>query len=297
MKQYNLSRAWTPTPSWRHSAHRLRTPSGLHPGRRHRHEGGPRRRRGRRVHQPGPAGLLHPGSWPTGASGPEPRATWAPCCSRRIPSASASWRTRVLRRGGEAPSASYNANKVRKQALRVILNGLEQDAAMIISPHQRLYLCVDQVRLQDQRVDHRQRDRPLSTASGPRCAAGADDVREGVAIMHHEEGGRVHHRQLHQPHPTSTSGGRHLQKECWEAGQVLLRGLRLACQPYPASRQHGRRPASYGMTDTMGRILRRVAWRLLRPRSVEMMGLIGMGNNPIVGATVAVAVAIAQAGK
>ncbi len=71
---------------------------------------------------------------------------------------------------------------------------------------------------------------------------GADDVREGVAIMHHGGRGHVHHGQFHQPHPVPASGGRHLQEGVHRAGQeVLLRGLWRRHRPYASPGQYGRR--------------------------------------------------------
>ncbi len=126
---------------------------------------------------------------------------------------------------------------------------------------------------------------------------GANDVLEGVAIMKQEGVAVLHHRQLHQPHPVPASGGRHLQEVGHrERQEVLLRRFRRRHRPYPHPDNVAAGPASYGLTDSMGRMHGDVefAGSTSVPAHVEMMGLIGMGNNPMVGATVACAVAAGQ---
>ena len=130
---------------------------------------------------------------------------------------------------------------------------------------------------------------------------GADDVREGVAIMQHGGRRRFHHRQLHQPHPLPAPRGRHLQEvSAGENGKKyfsVASGGGTGRTLHPDNMAAG--PASYGMTDTMGRMHSdaQFAGSSSVPAHVEMMGLIGMGNNPMVGATVAVAVAVEEAQK
>ena len=128
---------------------------------------------------------------------------------------------------------------------------------------------------------------------------GADDVSEGVAIMRIEKvdvsitGNSTNPTRFQ--HPVAGT----YKKWCYENGKkVLLRRFRRRHRPYAASRTTWRQvPASYGMTDTMGRMHgdAQFAGSSSVPAHVEMMGLIGMGNNPMVGASVAVAVAVAQA--
>jgi hypothetical protein len=118
---------------------------------------------------------------------------------------------------------------------------------------------------------------------------GADDVREGVAIMHHEgvdvsiTGNSTNPTRFQ--HPVAGT----YKKGAGTGQEVLLRGLRRRHGPHAAPGQHGAGPASYGMTDTMGRMHSdaQFAGSSSVPAHVEMMGFIGMGNNPMVGATVA----------
>ena len=199
-----------------------------------------------------------------------------------------------------------NANKVRKTPLRVILNGLGKDAAMIISRINGFtYVQTKYDYLSaDVKEDHaltivnetRYSDGERSKV---RCY-GADDVREGVAIMWHEgvdvsiTGNSTNPTRFQ--HPVAGT----YKKECWEAGKKyfsVASGGGTGRTLHPDNMAAG--PASYGMTDTMGRMHSdaQFAGSSSVPAHVEMMGLIGMGNNPMVGATVAVAVAVEEAQK
>ena len=197
-----------------------------------------------------------------------------------------------------------NANKVRKNPLRVILNGLGKDAAMIISRINGFtYVQTKYDYLSaDVKEDHALTvvgETAYSTGerSKVRCY-GADDFREGVAIMWHEgvdvsiTGNSTNPTRFQ--HPVAGT----YKKECVEAGKKyfsVASGGGTGRTLHPDNMAAG--PASYGMTDTMGRMHSdaQFAGSSSVPAHVEMMGLIGMGNNPMVGATVAVAVAVQQA--
>ena len=198
------------------------------------------------------------------------------------------------------------ANKARKTPLRVILNGLGKDAAMIISRINGFtYVQTKYDYLSaDVKEDHALtivNETAYSTGerSKVRCY-GADDVREGVAIMWHEgvdvsiTGNSTNPTRFQ--HPVAGT----YKKECWEAGKKyfsVASGGGTGRTLHPDNMAAG--PASYGMTDTMGRMHSdaQFAGSSSVPAHVEMMGLIGMGNNPMVGATVAVAVAVEEAQK
>ncbi len=191
-----------------------------------------------------------------------------------------------------------NANKVRGKALRVILNGLGKDAAYIISringftyvktqfdPYTETVTVTDQVAFSD----------------GPRAKVkcyGADNVPEGVAIMKMEKvsvsitGNSTNPTRFQ--HPVAGT----YKKWCNENGVKyfsVASGGGTGRTLHPDNMAAG--PSSYGMTDTMGRMHSdaQFAGSSSVPAHVEMMGLIGMGNNPMVGATVAVAVAVQEA--
>ena len=199
-----------------------------------------------------------------------------------------------------------NANKVRKTPLRVILNGLGKDAAMIISRINGFtYVQTKYDYLSaDVKEDHALSivgETAYSTGerSKVRCY-GADDVREGVAIMWHEgvdvsiTGNSTNPTRFQ--HPVAGT----YKKECTEAGKKyfsVASGGGTGRTLHPDNMAAG--PASYGMTDTLGRMHSdaQFAGSSSVPAHVEMMGLIGMGNNPMVGATVAVAVAVEEAQK
>ena len=189
------------------------------------------------------------------------------------------------------------ANKVRKEPLRVILNGLGKDAAFIISR-------INGFTYVETKFDYVTgklnivKETPYS--NGPRAKVkcyGSDDVREGVAIMHHEgvdvsiTGNSTNPTRFQ--HPVAGT----YKKECVEQGKKyfsVASGGGTGRTLHPDNMAAG--PASYGMTDTMGRMHSdaQFAGSSSVPAHVEMMGLIGMGNNPMVGATVAVAVAVEE---
>ena len=191
-----------------------------------------------------------------------------------------------------------NANKARKKPLRVILNGLGKDAAQIISRINGFTYVQTQFDYASGKVNV---VREIPYSKGERAAVrcfGADDVREGVAIMHMEgvdvsiTGNSTNPTRFQ--HPVAGT----YKKECVEQGKKyfsVASGGGTGRTLHPDNMAAG--PASYGMTDTMGRMHSdaQFAGSSSVPAHVEMMGFLGMGNNPMVGATVAVAVAVAQA--
>ena len=190
------------------------------------------------------------------------------------------------------------ANKVRKEPLRVILNGLGKDAARIISRingFTHVETVFNYATGQVEIVNETQYS--VGDRGKVRCY-GADDVREGVAIMHLEgvdvsiTGNSTNPTRFQ--HPVAGT----YKKECNELGKKyfsVASGGGTGRTLHPDNMAAG--PASYGMTDTMGRMHSdaQFAGSSSVPAHVEMMGLIGMGNNPMVGATVAVAVAVSEA--
>jgi hypothetical protein len=193
-----------------------------------------------------------------------------------------------------------NANKARKEPLRVILNGLGKDAAQIISRINGFTYVQTQF---DYYTGALTIVREIPYSKGERAAVrcyGADDVREGVAIMHHEgvdvsiTGNSTNPTRFQ--HPVAGT----YKKECIEQGKKyfsVASGGGTGRTLHPDNMAAG--PASYGMTDTMGRMHSdaQFAGSSSVPAHVEMMGFLGMGNNPMVGATVAVAVAVEEAMK
>jgi hypothetical protein len=193
-----------------------------------------------------------------------------------------------------------SANKVRKEPLRVILNGLGKDAAMIISRINGFTYVQTQF---DYYSGELKVVKETAYSKGDRAKVrcyGADDVREGVAIMHSEgvdvsiTGNSTNPTRFQ--HPVAGT----YKKECLEQGKKyfsVASGGGTGRTLHPDNMAAG--PASYGMTDTMGRMHSdaQFAGSSSVPAHVEMMGFLGMGNNPMVGATVAVAVAIEQAAK
>ena len=193
-----------------------------------------------------------------------------------------------------------NANKARKEPLRVILNGLGKDAAQIISRINGFTYVQTQF---DYYTSELKVVREIAYSDGERSAVrcyGADDVREGVAIMHHEgvdvsiTGNSTNPTRFQNP----VAGT--YKKECIEQGKKyfsVASGGGTGRTLHPDNMAAG--PASYGMTDTMGRMHSdaQFAGSSSVPAHVEMMGFLGMGNNPMVGATVAVAVAVAESQK
>ena len=195
---------------------------------------------------------------------------------------------------------ALNANKARKEPLRVILNGLGKDAAQIISRINGFTYVQTQF---DYYTGKLTIVREIPYSKGERAAVrcyGADDVREGVAIMHHEgvdvsiTGNSTNPTRFQ--HPVAGT----YKKECIEQGKKyfsVASGGGTGRTLHPDNMAAG--PASYGMTDTMGRMHSdaQFAGSSSVPAHVEMMGFLGMGNNPMVGATVAVAVAVEEAMK
>ena len=199
---------------------------------------------------------------------------------------------------------ALNANKVRNKPLRVILCGLGKDAAMIISRINGFtYVQTKYDYLSaDVKEDHALsivNETAYSTGDRAKVRCyGADDVREGVAIMWHEgadvsiTGNSTNPTRLQ--HPVAGT----YKKERIEAGKKyfsVASGGGTGRTLHPDNMAAG--PASYGMTDTLGRMHSdaQFAGSSSVPAHVEMMGFLGMGNNPMVGATVAVAVAVQQA--
>ncbi len=191
-----------------------------------------------------------------------------------------------------------NANKARRVPLRVILNGLGKDAAQIISRINGFTYVQTQF---DYYTGEIKVVREIAYSKGERAQVrcyGADDVREGVAIMHLEgvdvsiTGNSTNPTRFQ--HPVAGT----YKKECVEQGKKyfsVASGGGTGRTLHPDNMAAG--PASYGMTDTMGRMHSdaQFAGSSSVPAHVEMMGFLGMGNNPMVGATVAVAVAVAEA--
>ena len=191
-----------------------------------------------------------------------------------------------------------SANKARKEDLRVILNGLGKDAAQIISRINGFTYVQTQF---DYYTGEVKVVKETAYSNGERAKVrcyGADDVREGVAIMHLEgvdvsiTGNSTNPTRFQ--HPVAGT----YKKECIEQGKKyfsVASGGGTGRTLHPDNMAAG--PASYGMTDTMGRMHSdaQFAGSSSVPAHVEMMGLIGAGNNPMVGMTVAVAVAIEEA--
>ena len=193
-----------------------------------------------------------------------------------------------------------SANKVRKEPLRVILNGLGKDAAQVISRINGFtYVQTDFDFFKGEVSVVKEIAYSKGERSKVRCY-GCNDVREGVAIMHMEgvdvsiTGNSTNPTRFQ--HPVAGT----YKKECIEMGKKyfsVASGGGTGRTLHPDNMAAG--PASYGMTDTMGRMHSdaQFAGSSSVPAHVEMMGLIGMGNNPMVGATVAVAVAVEEAQK
>ena len=191
-----------------------------------------------------------------------------------------------------------SANKARKEDLRVILNGLGKDAAQIISR-------INGFTYVQTKFDYYTGEvtvvKEIAYSKGERAKVrcyGSDDVREGVAIMHLEgvdvsiTGNSTNPTRFQ--HPVAGT----YKKECIEQGKKyfsVASGGGTGRTLHPDNMAAG--PASYGMTDTMGRMHSdaQFAGSSSVPAHVEMMGLIGAGNNPMVGMTVAVAVAVSEA--
>ena len=191
-----------------------------------------------------------------------------------------------------------NANKARKKPLRDILNGLGKDAAQIIARINGFTYVKTKF---DYFTGELEVVETIPYSDGPRAKVncyGADDVREGVAIMWHENvdisitGNSTNPTRFQ--HPVAGT----YKKERLAAGKKyfsVASGGGTGRTLHPDNMAAG--PASYGMTDTMGRMHSdaQFAGSSSVPAHVDMMGLIGMGNNPMVGATVACAVAVEEA--
>ena len=193
---------------------------------------------------------------------------------------------------------ALKANKVRKKPLRVILNGLGKDAALIISR-------INGFTYVQTRYDFYKNEltivKETAYSNGERSKVrcyGADDVHEGVAIMHHENvdvsitGNSTN--PVRFQHPVAGI----YKKERIEEGKPyfsVASGGGTGRTLHPDNVAAG--PSSYGLTDTMGRMHgdAQFAGSSSVPAHVDMMGFIGMGNNPMVGATVALAVAVEEA--
>ena len=191
-----------------------------------------------------------------------------------------------------------SANKARKEPLRVILNGLGKDAAQIISRINGFTYVQTKFNYFTGELEI---VKEIAYSKGERAKVrcyGADDVREGVAIMHKEgvdvsiTGNSTNPTRFQ--HPVAGT----YKKECIEQGKKyfsVASGGGTGRTLHPDNMAAG--PASYGMTDTMGRMHSdaQFAGSSSVPAHVEMMGLIGAGNNPMVGMTVASAVAVNEA--
>ncbi|MEE0109624.1 MAG: GGGtGRT protein [Oscillospiraceae bacterium] len=193
-----------------------------------------------------------------------------------------------------------SANKARKEPLRVILNGLGKDAAQIISR-------INGFTYVQTKFDYYTGELAIvkewKYSDGERAAVkcyGCDDVREGVAVMRHEgvdvsiTGNSTNPTRFQ--HPVAGT----YKKECMEQGKKyfsVASGGGTGRTLHPDNMAAG--PASYGMTDTMGRMHgdAQFAGSSSVPAHVEMMGFLGAGNNPMVGMTVSVAVAVEESQK
>ena len=192
------------------------------------------------------------------------------------------------------------ANKVRRKPLRVILNGLGKDAAKIISRINGFTYVQTEYDYYTGELKEVSRTAYSDGLRSKVNCYGANDVREGVAIMWKEgvdvsiTGNSTNPTRFQ--HPVAGT----YKKECVESGKKyfsVASGGGTGRTLHPDNMAAG--PASYGMTDTMGRMHSdaQFAGSSSVPAHVEMMGLIGAGNNPMVGMTVAVAVSIEEAAK
>ena len=190
-----------------------------------------------------------------------------------------------------------SANKVRQKPLRVVLNGLGKDAAQIISRINGFTYVGTKFDYHSGNLEVVEEIQYSKGERGKVKCFGADDVREGVAIMHYSgvdisiTGNSTNPTRFQ--HPVAGT----YKKEKLEKGEKyfsVASGGGTGRTLHPDNMAAG--PASYGMTDTMGRMHSdaQFAGSSSVPAHVEMMGFIGMGNNPIVGATVAMAVAVQE---
>jgi len=192
---------------------------------------------------------------------------------------------------------ALNANKSRQTPLKVILNGLGKDAAYLISRINGFTYVRTEFDYQTNELIEVERRRFSQGERGEILCYGADDVREGVAIMHRESvdvsitGNSTNPTRFQ--HPVAGI----YKSECNSQGKAyfsVASGGGTGRTLHPDNVAAG--PASYGMTDTMGRMHAdaQFAGSSSVPAHVAMMGFIGMGNNPMVGASVALAVAVDQ---
>lgn len=192
---------------------------------------------------------------------------------------------------------ALNANKSRENPLKVILNGLGKDAAYLISRINGFTYVRTEFDYQTGELIEVERRRFSQGERGEILCYGADDVREGVAIMHRESvdvsitGNSTNPTRFQ--HPVAGI----YKSECNAQGKAyfsVASGGGTGRTLHPDNVAAG--PASYGMTDTMGRMHAdaQFAGSSSVPAHVAMMGFIGMGNNPMVGASVALAVAVDQ---
>jgi hypothetical protein len=193
---------------------------------------------------------------------------------------------------------AHTANVVRTSPLRIVLNGLGKDAAYIISRINGFTYVKTRF---DYRADKLDIVEERAFSKGERATIrcyGTDDVREGVAIMHREgvdvsiTGNSTNPTRFQ--HPVAGT----YKRECVEQGKKyfsVASGGGTGRTLHPDNMAAG--PASYGMTDTLGRMHAdaQFAGSSSVPAHVDMMGLVGMGNNPMVGASVSVAVAVERA--
>ena len=190
---------------------------------------------------------------------------------------------------------AMTANKARKTPLKVILNGLGKDAAYIISRINGFTYVKTEYDFANAKLNILE-EKAFSNGDRAKVKVyGANDVNEGVAIMNHEQvdvsitGNSTNPTRFQ--HPVAGT----YKKECYENGKnyfSVASGGGTGRTLHPDNVAAG--PASYGMTDTMGRMHgdAQFAGSSSVPAHVDMMGFIGMGNNPMVGATVALAVAV-----
>ncbi len=209
-------------------------------------------------------------------------------------------RPRVVRRGGRRHRHRQHGQQGPKTPLRVILNGLGKDAAYIISRINGFtYVKTKFDYIADKLTIVSERPFSDGNRANVRCF-GVDDVREGVAIMIHEgvdvsiTGNSTNPTRF--THPVAGT----YKKWAVENGKKyfsVASGGGTGRTLHPDNMAAG--PASYGMTDTLGRMHSdaQFAGSSSVPAHVDMMGLIGMGNNPMVGASVAIAVALEQSGR
>jgi hypothetical protein len=218
-------------------------------------------------------------------------ATWPPCCFRKKHCFAFLAGHESFAAAEGAIGLAKSANKARTEPLRVILNGLGKDAAHIIS---RINGFTHVITKFDYKTAALEIVKETPYSKGERAKVkcyGADDVREGVAINHHEgvdvsiTGNSTNPTRFQ--HPVAGT----YKKECQLKGKKyfsVASGGGTGRTLHPDNMGAG--PASYGMTDTMGRMHSdaQFAGSSSVPAHVEMMGFIGMGNNPMVGASVAV---------